>query len=297
MRTVLLVWSRHRWELIALVVIVAAFVSVALWIAASFASATRDCGASDEALSPCMSQLQSLNELIPLLQAGAAGLPPLAGLLLGVGIVAREIELGTAVLAWSYAPSRVAWLLPRVAALLVPVVLLAVAMGLSMDVVYAAALPAIPVEHNLQDIQLRGLLPASRAALAFGGALLVGALVGRQLRSSVASVAICGALLAASALGTETLMRADPVVEPGVGAIITDSLFRTVDGRVLNEVQAVAELPTPDADFWAHYTPISVGIPGTRAPMVAAASVAATTAAALVLIALTAVVVERRRPY
>lgn len=298
MSIIALTWARHRWELLAVALATVAATGVAVWVALGYAAANEQgCNGPGLPSAECIEQLMALNGLIPLLQVAATAVPPLAGVLLGVGLVAREIELGTAVLAWSYAPSRVGWLLPRMGLLLLPLVLLTLVMGLSIDAVYAAALPAVPIEHNLQDIHLRGWLPAGRAALAFAGALTVGAIVGRQLPAVLAAL-ITGGLLVAGSMGvTELLARSDPVVEPGPGGLITDSLFQTDDGRILSEEEAVAELPAPDADFWAHYTAVHMGIPGSRAPAVVAASIALTSAVAALLLGMAAAIVERRRPY
>lgn len=295
--TVRLVWIRHRFELIGLTALSAACVALAAWLAIGFASVSASGCSGGPPSGTCLSQLQSLNGLIPLLQAGAAGIPPLGGLLLGVGLVAREIELGTTVLAWSYTPSRTTWLWARIAALLGPLLILTAAIGLSLDAVYAAALPQVPSDANLQDIQLRGLLPAGRAALAFAAALLLGALVGRQLPAVVVGIAAVGLLVAGTMALTELMMRTNPVIDPGPGGIITDSNFRTADGRILTEEEAVSELPSPDADFWSFYTPVHVGIPGSRAPLVSAASLGVASAGALILLGMSTVVVERRRPY
>ena len=88
-----------------------------------------------------------------------------AGLFLGVPIVARELERGTARLAWSLTPSRMRWYLARMLPVLVVLALVTFLAGVAADRFVAATTPMErPVElvHRVRvpgpaDRQPRGL--------------------------------------------------------------------------------------------------------------------------------------------
>lgn len=120
------------------------------------------------------------------------------GLLLGVPLVAREVEHRTAQLAWTIGRSRVRWLVHRVAfAALVAIALLSL-----LAVVTEALASAMRGGQDTSQIFWlhgnRGPLIVGRGMLGFGVGVLVGALLGRQLPALLAGVIVVGALYWAS---------------------------------------------------------------------------------------------------
>ena len=128
------------------------------------------------------------DEATLVLQAMAI-LPVAIGLLLGVPIVAREVELRTAGLAWSLSPSRRRWLLARV----VPMVALLVA-GLTISALTASwladAREAAGQGRTLDDLGSYGVVMLTRGLMAFGIGLLAGAVVGRSLPAFLLAVVV-----------------------------------------------------------------------------------------------------------
>lgn len=118
------------------------------------------------------------------------------GLFLGVPLVAREVEQGTAQLAWTIGRSRVRWLIGRVAfATLVGVVLLGM-LAVMTDVLAATMRPEIDTSEAFWFYGGRGPLLVGRGLLALGTGVLIGAVIGKQLPAL---------LLAALAVGGMTL--------------------------------------------------------------------------------------------
>lgn len=119
------------------------------------------------------------------------------GLFLGVPLVAREVEQGTAQLAWAIGRSRARWLIGRVAfATLVGVVLLGM-LAVMSDVLAAAMRPEIDTSQAFWFYGGRGPLVVGRGMLALGAGVLVGAVLGKQLPALLLAVlAVVGLSLA-----------------------------------------------------------------------------------------------------
>ncbi|MBA3779196.1 MAG: hypothetical protein H0X16_07860 [Chloroflexi bacterium] len=135
---------------------------------------TQDCATTDQFL-------LFASEWASVLFVAMAVLPWLVGTLIGVVIVGREIEHGTATLAWSLAPDRRRWLITRVAVAAALVVLLLAIPSILATEMQRIAQPWVPPESTFENYGLRGPLIVVRGVAAFGIALLVGALVGRIL--------------------------------------------------------------------------------------------------------------------
>lgn len=123
-------------------------------------------------------------------------LPFVVGLVGGIPIVARELELGTAQTAWSVTPSRTRWLGRQ----LVPIMAV-----LGVATVFAAGAASI-LESNqarttVVHLILQGPIVVARAFAAFGLGLFVGSVVGRSLP----------AFLIAAVLSTALAVAADPI--------------------------------------------------------------------------------------
>jgi hypothetical protein len=115
--------------------------------------------------------------------------PFLAGLIAGVPIVARELEMGTAQTAWFLWPSRTRWLGWK----LLPVLaLLAVAVGFAAlaSALLEGTQPGVDVLHSTSQ----GPILVARTVAAFGVGLLAGALYGRSLPAFLIAAVALGAL-------------------------------------------------------------------------------------------------------
>lgn len=149
---------------------------------------TPGCEALVEAFWPVASQAGFVASPIGVL------LPFVVGLLLGVPVVGREIEMRTATLAWSLSGDRRRWLLSR----LLPAVSLAVS-GLVIAAVLIAemARAAHPWNYlgpgripSLTEIGSEGAPLVGRGIMALGLAVLAGAVIGRTLPAFAVSAAL-----------------------------------------------------------------------------------------------------------
>lgn len=244
--------------------------------------------------------------------AAMAVLPPLAGLLLGIPLVSREVESGTTAIAWSLTGSRWRWLLPRAALVAVVLLVLVAIPALAADRLEVARQPWIVADRSFTDIGLRGIPVVARAGVAFAVGLLVGAVIGRQLPALIVAAVVLVAILGAFAGVRLSLERAEAVVtaQPTAssqsdstsadpGALFLDTLLRDASGALLRIDEAAARAPTgTDPQQWAfdHYETVVLMTPGDRYPMIAWREAALLGGVALVLVGLSLVVVERRRP-
>jgi hypothetical protein len=258
--------------------------------------------------------------------AAMALLPYAVGLFLGVPLVGRELEAGTAAMAWGLTGSRSRWLLARVA----PVILLAVALA-ALTALTAAVLETTRTGDGLwsnlyQDAELFGAPVVAHALAGLGIGLLVGAVMGRTLPAlivgGVAAIVLFNvgqqwheSFLPASAYGNQgaiTTTSVQPKVgPPPSGADLADAAarvmdpdldyrFQTPDGQLLTRETAVATVPagTTSVGAWlvTHDTPI---FEGPSATLTGAWQLRETIAFGLLgglLILLTFPVVERARP-
>jgi hypothetical protein len=123
------------------------------------------------------------------------------GLVLGVPLVAREVEHGTAQLAWTVSRSRLRWLVGRVAFATLIGVLLSALLAVTTDVLAAAMLPNIELSQDFNMHGNRGPLIVGRTILGLGAGVLVGALLGRQLPALLLGLFVIGGLYAVSWAG------------------------------------------------------------------------------------------------
>ena len=238
------------------------------------------------------------------------------GLVLGVPLVAREIDHGTAQLAWTIGRSRLRWLIGRVAfAALVGIVLLGV-LAVVTEVLAAAMRYDVDTSQAFWLHGNRGPLIVGRGMLALGAGVLVGALLGKQLPSLLLGLFVVGALYWASWVGFPLWYRNEAVVtsqnewlgsplwiESGIelarGERVTLVDFYTSGfGEFWQAEDGNVYASQADAD--ARRNPIGreyvLIIPGERYNEIVARETAVFTAAGALLVGAAAAVTGRRRP-
>lgn len=225
----------------------------------------------------------------------------LAGLLVGVTIVGREVETRTAVMAWTLSPSRIRWLVPRVAVAAAAIVVLAGVAGLSLDTLFARLDPGAPLGANLRDYELRGWLVPARALESFAIGTLAGAVVGRGLQAFIIAILAAVLALGGQYLVATNLNAADATpLAAGLGDLSYPdrNVFRDrTTGEILDEDAASLRLPLDDPAFDDRFEALQYGIRGSNAPIVVGREVAIDLFVALSLLGLAARVTNRRRPY
>ncbi|OGN81365.1 MAG: hypothetical protein A2X23_08990 [Chloroflexi bacterium GWC2_73_18] len=237
--------------------------------------------------------------------AAMAVLPFVAGALLGVPLVGREIDQGTAPLAWSLAGSRLRWFTPRLV-----VVGAVLGVALSGAALAAEALSRAsnfwldPETTTFVDYGIRGPLVVLRGLAAFSIALLAGAALGRVLPALVATGVACVLLYqVATATQWMGLPSPEPLVRrPDRWALESEFIgYVDASGSLLSWEEAAARAPMPpeDENFepWFAATCAEEVKAGTeRLGFVAWREAAGLGALTLVLVGASAVVVRRRRP-
>lgn len=243
-----------------------------------------------------------------------AVLPLLIGMMLGVGVVAPEIEGGTAPSMWVLARSRARWLWGRTLPSLVAATAVLALLAVASQVLWLAREPYLSNPWlNFDDASLHGPILLAKGLAAYGVALTVGAMLGRTLPAVILATAVIWIGLAGTgtvarslwmdAEGPSHIVAADPNgnVLAFPGGYITGSGMRTADGRVITNEEVYGLVPAgeqdPDAWVTSHLTGVYWGVPGDLFPAWDAAETAGYAVVGLLSVGAAFLVVRRRRPY
>ena len=243
-----------------------------------------------------------------------AVLPLLIGMVLGVGVVAPEIESGTAPSMWVLARSRARWLWGRMLPSLVAAAAVLALLAVASQVLWLAREPYLPNPWlNFDDASLHGAILVAKGLAAYGVALTVGALLGRTLPAVILATAVIWIGLS----GTGTVARslwmqaeapnhvvaadANGEVLAFPGGYIRGGGWLTSDGRKISDEEAWGMVPPgeadPDAWLASHLDRYYIGVPGDLFPAWDAAETAGYGAVAVLAVGAAFLVVRRRRPY
>jgi ABC-type transport system involved in multi-copper enzyme maturation permease subunit len=246
-----------------------------------------------------------------------AVLPLLVGMVLGVGVVAPEIEGGTAPSMWVLARSRARWLWGRMLPSLVAATAVLALLAVASQVLWLAREPYLPNPWlNFDDASLHGLILVAKGLAAYGVALAVGALLGRTLPAVILATAVIWIGLAGTGtvarslwMGAEApnhIVVADPNgdVLAFPGGYIRGGGWRTADGRVITDPSDPAAsgiIPAGEQDPYAwldaHLTRIYWGVPGDLFPAWDAAETAGYAVVGVLGVGAAFLILRGRRPY
>ena len=239
------------------------------------------------------------------LMGALGGVAPLAGLLAGAALVARELEDGTAPVAWSLSPSRLRWLAGRIAPVAMLLLVLSAVASVAATELAGARYPGLDPSLSFYNGSSHGLTPVAAGMLVFAGAVFAGSVLGRVLPALIVG-AVVGLFLVAGVFFSENMWFPDQaiVVDARVGneyrgAYGLDQVVQLSSG----EFRSLMDFNL-DFDAQGNVTGLPAGaafvdrlIPGTRHPFIDAVEATAMAAMAAFLLAATALVVRRRRPY
>jgi hypothetical protein len=263
-----LTWARlsyrqQRWELILIALGVAGAAAAMVWIATALdgmRTANPACAdflrnQGDPGLGPpltCLPVMDAWYSMIgytSMLQTFAIIAPFGMGAVLGAPLVAREIDGGTAQLAWSLSRSRVGWLVRRIGFVALFVVALLAIVATVSEVMAAATQPDRDLAEDFLYFGQRGIPIVARGAGALMIGVLVGAMIGRVLPAVLAAAIVIGLTFAGLSLGQEAWNRGEATVqrfydETGrpipfdFGALDVDYGIQRPDGRFITYGEA-----------------------------------------------------------
>jgi hypothetical protein len=168
-----------------------------------------------------------------------------AGVVLGAPLLAREIEHGTAQLAWPLSRSRARWLVMRMLPIAVIGAALLVPAALAGEVLIRSQFPVISPGANFEGYAERGILLVLRFEVVLIAAALVGGWLGRQLPAVLVAGMVAGGIgFAATFLqpyGVEPVEGELEVMQPSdtVGDRYVGVRYR-VDGEWISDEEAYA---------------------------------------------------------
>lgn len=310
-RPVRLAWRLQRWEFAFVVIGGLGLATVAFWQAFDMRSMLTGCG-TPSAASACefVYPFQNTHGNVVHLTQMLIGLAPfLAGLVLGVPIVAQEIEHRTALLAWPLVGSRSRWLAWRSAPALIIGLVILVVLAVAADLMAQAYLPK--TDLGFLQHESRGLPLVMRALVVMALGLTLGALIGRFLPALLVGIALCvgmsvglGAVLDRW-LPSEVLSR-DEGPDGLSNPLITDVRYRVPSGEIISAqegeiivsaaYEAAFEAGEPEPDPATLPQQIFTGISAARHGDVVLRESLALGALATGLFGVATAVVGRRRP-
>lgn len=320
LRSARLTLKQHRFEVGAAVIAAILTGALALWVNARLAALDipGNCfpgwlsGANDLTRA-CSDALKAFQEISNSTEAyvllGALGvLPFAAGLIAGVPVVGRELELRTAQTAWGLAASRRRWFARQ----LLPIL---VVFGLAMTfaAVAAAAFEATRAAYFtgiLSFVGFFGPLLVARAFVALGFGLIMGAMLGRTLPALIAGALLSIALLFFVSTARESWLGAQPRVELDYAEATTpmfrgmwfNQAWRAPDGRLVQDFEAMNLVPRDgqvDPYDWLSdhgYKPLVFGLTAETLRQWEPIEMAGTVFLGLVLVLWTVAVVDEKRP-
>jgi hypothetical protein len=229
--------------------------------------------------------------------------PFIAGLLIGVPLIARELEGGTARLAWSLGPSRLRWYAQRVLPVLAMVGIAGLLIGLTADALFQATNPSMNVDQSFVGFRGRGLLIAVEAVTVTTVAIAVGSLIGRLVPTFILSLILAVGIGVAVDLVERQLLRSETEVSDNfswnTGDMFVDSRFRLPDGTIASWEELVILKPEVETMGWTEESGIRdvvLYIPGARYHDIERREALILSGIAGLFAAAAAVIVVRRRP-
>lgn len=307
----------QRWEIVFVTIACLALGAVSAYLAVEMRSMLANCDGGSIGSIPCTSPFvfqETHGGTVSMLVALGGVLPFVGGLVLGVPIVARELEHRTAHLAWSLAGSRLRWLAWRLAPTLIVALVVVSLPALAVDQMLRARWPQDDV--GFLEYGMHGIPLVMRAALALAMGLALGALIGRLLPALLVGAGLAVTLavglnlavplwVPANELATTTERELEESIDVNarLGVRSVSSEYRLPDGTLISDEEAdaiigaayeAAGAAEPDRATLPQL--VIYEIPADRYPDVVIRESVGLTVASLGLIGLAALVVQRRRP-
>jgi hypothetical protein len=312
----------QRWEVLAPALGVAILSAGMLWFAwqlRTLLAATPQCADPSIVVVGCERAAREIQEISAWAERTtylSYGAPFGIGLLLGVPLVARELESRTAQFAWTLSRSRAAWLAQRVAFAALVLVALLTVVGVVAEILTAASLPDGKPGEDFIWYGRRGFMLVARGLAALGIGVFVGALVARTLPALLAAAFVSVVIFTAVSLGMDRWNETDAVVQAyGVdrsGGLVLGLRVKLASGELVSweelsardiNIEAIGE----NGELYADVAAIGRGedpigrelelmVPGRLYPLIVLRESAALGGVTLAALGIGLIVVRRRRP-
>ena len=242
------------------------------------------------------------------------------GVILGAPLVAREIDGGTAQVAWSLSPSRVSWLLRRIAFVTLFGLALLAVLAVTSELLAAAMFPDRTMSEDFALYGRRGVPIVARGVGAIMLGVLVGSVIGRVLPAVLTAALVIGLAFLGLTLAEDRWNRAEASVQRyaspesqsfDMAALGVDYGLETSDGEFLsysemNERGMNPNFADEDGGWYASEEDLEAGrllgydaqmvIPGERYPDLVLRHSGLAVGLGILALVLASMVVVRRRP-
>lgn len=306
LRSVRLVVRMHQFEIVAVGIIAAALIAAALLVANELnAVGYGQCygaeapSASCEALGRKFFEVQQdhANPVFAFMNL----LPYAIGLFLGAPLIARELERGTARLAWSITPSRIRWYAWRVLPIVVVAVVAAWAAGFAVDRLVAARSPGIDLENSFDTFGQRGALVAITAFVMVAGAIGLGTVIGKVLPTLILALVLgYFGVYAVQRFHADFTAREAVIVSESQlnsGDRFIDQFWKLPDGQVVGyEELAQIDPASVNSEAGPNYPIVYKVIPAERYREIEAREALILGSIGMAMLVGAGVIVTRRRP-
>lgn len=292
---------QSRTELLLLAAIVSA-ISLAMFMTAGSLDSLHlgSCFGSspDSACGPRFAAADNLMGTVQYLLLAGAGAPILAGAILGVAVVGRELDQGTATLAWSFARSRRRWLVSRWFVLGLALVVISALPAAAGSHLVGSADPSVDPGSSLVNYALRGWLVPARAIMVYGIATVAGLVVGRVLPALLVGLIAVWLALVLAGWGLDRWLAGQVTALElrTSGDLVSSILYRDPSGALVTYEVAIQQLEGSGEIPDGNYPIVRMGVPGGRHDGVEAAGSALVLAIGAIALAAAVIGVEQRRP-
>jgi hypothetical protein len=208
----------HRWEVLASAAGVAILSAAMLWFTwqlRALAAAEPRCLDPMTFVAACEQSSQAFYELSNKAEwlSYLAWLAPFSmGLLLGVPLVAREVEHRTAGVAWTLSRSRTWWLVRRASFLILVLVVLLLVVAAMGEVLTAAEMPTRHLDRDFAWYGRRGALIVVRGVASLGIGVLIGAWLGRVMPALLVGIAATVLIFSGISFGMDRWIEGEAIV-------------------------------------------------------------------------------------
>ena len=232
-------WRLQRYEIGFVAVLCLALAAVAMWLTIDMRSIIAACGtaAATKACDVVYAFQETHGSAVGTVQMAVDFVPFVAGLVLGVPVVAREIEHRTAEITWPMSGSRLRWLAWRFGPVLVIGLMLVALPAIAADQMQRAFFPHSDIGFYLYES--RGVPMVMRTAFMLLAGVALGAIVGRLLPALLLGIGVSVALTAGLGLALPhwvASVELSQAESPQSAAfpLQTEFRYRLLDGRLVD---------------------------------------------------------------